>query len=183
MVWKFVGLTCRCYKQPTVNNAEVPENMVQELVGVCRACFPDSSSRHSSAVQRDLRESFVQHLNPQAETFPKTLGDLTDRLKCWRNMLSGYLDEHMPTRLQLYAESPTLQEMSLTGIEMPGQHMKGEEIIPEATVFLEKIGSGVAIIRRQGAALRRLALYGSDGHVQHFILQTGVNSIMNIPNP
>lgn len=145
---------------------------------MCRACFTESSSRpNSSSVQRDLRDSFVRHLNPEADTFPKTLGELTDRLKSWRNMLSRFLDENMPTHLQLYAESKTLQEMNLSGIEMPGQHTKGEEVVPEATIFLEKIGSEVAIIRRQGSALRRLALYGSDGHVQHFILQTGMHNI------
>lgn len=143
---------------------------MDELDGVCRACFPEARGAN---VHRDLRESFVQHLNPSAEGFPRTLGELTNHLKCWRNKLSAYLDDEITGALQLHVESPTLQEIDLTGVEMPCQHSTNLDHAGDGVVFLEKIGSQVAIVRRQGSALRRLMFYGSNGHVTHYILQSG----------
>ena len=66
-----------------------------------------------------------------------------------------------------------MQEYSFAEVEMPGQHIRGGEIAAEATVHLERVGCDVAVVRRHGASARRLALYGSDGRVYHFLVQTG----------
>lgn len=162
----------RCYKVPASQNSVVPKNLLDELDGVCRACFPDA--RTCTSANQDMRESFVQHLSPSCEGFPKTLGELTNLLKCWRNRLSVYLDNEIAGSLQLHVESPSLQEIDLTGVEMPCQHSASLDFVGDSgVVFLEKIGSQVSIIRRQGSAHRRLVFYGSNGHVTHYTLQCG----------
>ena len=167
-------LLARCCKVPGPQSMEVPSNLIREIDGVCRACFPDT--RASTAVHRDLKEAFVHHLSPMAEGFPRTLGELTQRLKKWRNMLSQYLDEQMPTTLQLHRESPALQELNLHGIEMPCQYTKTPDVLADAPVYLEKISSEIRTIRRQGTAFRRIAFYDSEGRKTHFILQNGHTS-------
>ena len=67
----------------------------------------------------------------------------------------------------------TVQEAVFTDIEMPGQYLCGEEVTPDTSVFLERIHSNVAIVRRHGTSYRRLGFQGSDGHIRYFIVQTG----------
>lgn len=70
---------------------------------------------------------------------------------------------------------------------MPGQYLSGEEVTVESTVFLERIHSNVAIVRRHGTSYRRLAFDGSDGHTRYFIVQTGQHFSNNpgarLPHP
>lgn len=167
-------LLARCCKVNGAETAEIPQNLIRELDGVCRACFPDG--RGGTAMHRDLKEDFVRNLSPADEDFPKTLGELTNRLKKWRNTLSQYLDEQMPKTLQLHRESPALQELNLSGIEMPCQHTKTPEVCMDTPVYLEKISSEIHTIRRQGTAFRRIAFYDSEGRKTHFILQNGHTS-------
>lgn len=56
---------------------------------------------------------------------------------------------------------------------MPGQHLRGVEVTPEATVFVERVGADIAIVRRHGTSARRLAFHGSDGRTRYFLVQTG----------
>lgn len=56
---------------------------------------------------------------------------------------------------------------------MPGQHLRNVEVTPEATVFVERVGADIAIVRRHGTSARRLAFHGSDGHTRYFLVQTG----------
>jgi hypothetical protein len=65
------------------------------------------------------------------------------------------------------------QEQAFTDVEMPGQHLAGAEIAPEALVYLERVGANVGIVRRHATSYRRLAFHGSDGKVVHFLVQTG----------
>ncbi len=46
------------------------------------SALPSNSQPH-------VREAFVRDLNPDAPTFPPTLGELTQRLKAWRNKLQA----------------------------------------------------------------------------------------------
>ena len=56
---------------------------------------------------------------------------------------------------------------------MPGQHLRGTEVTPEATIYVERVGADIAIVRRHGTSARRLAFHGSDGRVRYFLVQTG----------
>lgn len=66
-----------------------------------------------------------------------------------------------------------LQEACLQDIEMPGQYQCGEEPSPDGVVYMERISGDVTIVRRHGTSFRRLAFFGSDGHMRHFLVQTG----------
>jgi transformation/transcription domain-associated protein len=56
---------------------------------------------------------------------------------------------------------------------MPGQYLSGEQLVSaDRVIKLERIGADVHIVRRHGSSYRRLKLYGSDGHVRFFLVQT-----------
>ena len=82
------ALLLRCYKLPFSNAAEVPTSLKRELHGVCKACFSsDTVNRHSRsskaavATIADYKDRFIHDLNPEAQGFPSTLGDLATKLK------------------------------------------------------------------------------------------------------
>lgn len=54
---------------------------------------------------------------------------------------------------------------------MPGQFQDGNEVVTDAIVRLEAMGSDVVIVRRQGTAVRRLAFHGSNGKTRYFTVQ------------
>lgn len=168
------ALLTRCYKVSGTQTTNVPPNLIREIEGICQACFQDS--RSNSSQLRELKESFLQQFCPSSEAFPSTIGELTDRLKMWRNRLHRYLEDQVPSKLQLHREKPNLQDLNLYGIEMPCQYSKNPESIPDYPIYLEKISSEIEIVRRQGAATRRLALYDSEGKKIHFILQNSPTS-------
>eukprot|EP00210_Caulerpa_lentillifera_P007000 g6694.t1 len=168
------ALLLRCYKVPGTQSTNVPANLIRDIEGICQACFQES--RTNSSQLRELRESFVQQLSPKSEAFPSTVGELTDRLKMWRNKLHRYLEDQSPSKLQLYRERLNLQDLNLYGIEMPCQYSKNPELIPDHPVYLEKFSSEIEIVRRQGSATRRLALYDSEGRKTYFILQNSPTS-------
>ena len=66
-----------------------------------------------------------------------------------------------------------LQEHSFADVEMPGQYLPGDEVTMDNSVYIERIHSNVAIVRRHGTSFRRLGFTGSDGHMRYFIVQTG----------
>ena len=49
-----------------------------------------------------------------------------------------------------------------------------QEIAPDHTVKLDRIGADIPIVRRHGSSFRRLTLIGSDGSQRHFIVQTSL---------
>ncbi|KAM7251269.1 hypothetical protein ACFE04_023152 [Oxalis oulophora] len=49
-----------------------------------------------------------------------------------------------------------------------------QEISPDHTVKLDKVGADIPIVRRHGSSFRRLTLIGSDGSQRHFIVQTSL---------
>ncbi|GAX77356.1 hypothetical protein CEUSTIGMA_g4802.t1 [Chlamydomonas eustigma] len=196
------ALLQRCYKVHFSGIAEVPAALKSELAGVCRACQSGDSS--SSGQQRSssqtnlataasvpqqptghvaLREAFVKDMSPEAATFPKTLGELTDHLKIWRNRLQAELDDSMPPCLRLADECKSLSEIiqrggytfsgSLDPLEMPGQYLGGHDVGPENVVLLESFGANISVVRRHSSSYRRLVMYGNDGHARHMLVQTG----------
>ena len=59
-------------------------------------------------------------------------------------------------------------------IEMPGQHVSGDEPVPDSTVYVERISSSVVVLRRHSSSFRRLGFIGSDGRTRFFIVQVGL---------
>ncbi|KAK4416821.1 Transformation/transcription domain-associated protein [Sesamum alatum] len=157
------ALLHRCYKYPTATTAEVPQSLKKELSGVCRACFSaDAVNKHVEFV-REYKQDFERDLDPESTaTFPATLADLTERLKHWKNILQSNVEDRFPAVLKLEMKA------------VPGQYFADQEVAPDHTVKLDRVGADIPIVRRHGSSFRRLTLIGSDGSQRHFIVQTSL---------
>ncbi|XP_044463478.1 transformation/transcription domain-associated protein-like isoform X2 [Mangifera indica] len=169
------ALLHRCYKYPTATTAEVPQSLKKELSGVCRACFSaDAVNKHVDFV-REYKQDFERDLDPESTaTFPVTLSELTERLKHWKNVLQSNVEDRFPAVLKLEEESRVLRDFHVVDVEIPGQYFGDQEIAPDHTVKLDRVGSDIPIVRRHGSSFRRLTLIGSDGSQRHFIVQTSL---------
>lgn len=169
------ALLHRCYKYPTATTAEVPQSLKKELSGVCRACFSaDAVTKHVDFV-REYKQDFERDLDPESTTtFPATLSDLTERLKRWKNILQSNVEDRFPAVLKLEEESRVLRDFHVVDVEIPGQYFSDQEIAPDHTVKLDRVGADIPIVRRHGSSFRRLTLIGSDGSQRHFIVQTSL---------
>lgn len=169
------ALLHRCYKYPTATTAEVPQSLRKELSGVCRACFSaDAVNKHVDFV-REYKHDFERDLDPDnAATFPATLSELTERLKHWKNVLQSNVEDRFPAVLKLEEESRVLRDFHVVDVEVPGQYFTDQEIAPDHTVKLDRVGPDIPIVRRHGSSFRRLTLIGSDGSQRHFIVQTSL---------
>lgn len=169
------ALLHRCYKYPTATTGEVPQSLKKELSGVCRACFSvDAVNKHVDFV-RDYKQDFERDLDPESiATFPATLSELTARLKHWKNVLQSNVEDRFPTVLKLEEESRVLRDFHVVDVEVPGQYFCDQEIAPDHTVKLDRVGADIPIVRRHGSSFRRLTLIGSDGSQRHFIVQTSL---------
>lgn len=87
----------------------------------------------------------------------------------------SHLEARMSNVLRLEEEARALADLTLWEVEMPGQYLAGNEVIPDAVVMLEAFGANVAVVRRHCTSFRRLALIGSDGRTRHMLVQTGQN--------
>ncbi|KAL7102214.1 hypothetical protein ACP275_08G105000 [Erythranthe tilingii] len=169
------ALLHRCYKYPTATTAEVPQSLKKELSGVCRACFSaDAVNKHVDFV-REYKQDFERDLDPESTaTFPATLADLTERLKHWKNILQSNVEDRFPAVLKLEDESRVLRDFYVVDVEVPGQYFADQEVAPDHTVKLDRVGADIPIVRRHGSSFRRLTLIGSDGSQRHFIVQTSL---------
>lgn len=79
----------------------------------------------------------------------------------------------MPSVYRLEDEARALAELSLAGVEMPGQYLAGNEVTAESLVLIESFSTNVTVLRRHGTSARRFALLGSDGNARHMVMQTG----------
>ncbi|XP_010268349.1 PREDICTED: transformation/transcription domain-associated protein-like [Nelumbo nucifera] len=169
------ALLHRCYKYPTATTAEVPLSLKKELSGVCKACFSaDAVNKHVDFV-REYKQDFERDLDPESTaTFPATLSELTERLKHWKNVLQSNVEDRFPAVLKLEEESKVLRDFHVVDVEVPGQYFTDQEVAPDHTVKLDRIGADIPIVRRHGSSFRRLTLIGSDGSQRHFIVQTSL---------
>ncbi|GJS29218.1 transformation/transcription domain-associated protein-like protein isoform X2 [Tanacetum coccineum] len=169
------ALLHRCYKYPTATTAEVPQSLKKELSGVCRACFSaDAVNKHVEFV-REYKQDFERDLDPESTaTFPATLSDLTERLKHWKNILQSNVEDRFPAVLKLEEESRVLRDFHVVEVEVPGQYFTDQEVAPDHTIKLDRVGADIPIVRRHGSSYRRLTLIGSDGSQRHFIVQTSL---------
>ncbi|XP_040962395.1 transformation/transcription domain-associated protein [Gossypium hirsutum] len=169
------ALLHRCYKYPSATTSEVPQSLKKELSGVCRACFSaDAVNKHVDFV-REYKQDFERDLDPESTTtFPVTLSELTERLKHWKNILQSNVEDRFPAVLKLEEESRVLRDFHVVDVEIPGQYFSDQEIAPDHTVKLDRVGADIQIVRRHGSSFRRLTLIGSDGSQRHFIVQTSL---------
>ncbi|CAA6673494.1 unnamed protein product [Spirodela intermedia] len=169
------ALLHRCYKYPTATVAEVPQSLKKELSGVCKACFSaEAVNKHVDFV-REYKQDFESDLDPEStSTFPATLSELTERLKRWKNVLQSNVEDRFPAVLKLEDESKTLRDFHVVDVEIPGQYFTDQEVPPDHTIKLDRIGPDIPIVRRHGSSFRRLTLIGSDGSQSHFIVQTSL---------
>lgn len=169
------ALLHRCYKYPTATTGEVPQSLKKELSGVCRACFSqDAVNKHVDFV-KEYKQDFERDLDPDsATTFPSTLAELTERLKHWKNILQSNVEDRFPAVLKLEEESKVLRDFHVVDVELPGQYFTDQEVAPDHTVKLDRVGPDIPIVRRHGSSFRRLTLIGSDGSQRHFIVQTSL---------
>ncbi|GAB4848475.1 hypothetical protein Ancab_003180 [Ancistrocladus abbreviatus] len=169
------ALLHRCYKYPTATTAEVPQALKKELSGVCRACFSAEAVNKHVEFVREYKQDFERDLDPESTaTFPATLSELTERLKHWKNVLQSNVEDRFPAVLKLEEESKVLRDFHVVDVEVPGQYFTDQEIAPDHTVKLDRIGPDIPIVRRHGSSFRRLTLIGSDGSQRHFIVQTSL---------
>ncbi|XP_008795100.2 transformation/transcription domain-associated protein-like [Phoenix dactylifera] len=169
------ALLHRCYKYPTATTGEVPPSLKKELSGVCKACFSaDAVNKHVDFV-REYKQEFERGLDPESTaTFPATLSELTKRLKHWKNVLQSNVEDRFPAVLKLEEESKVLRDFHVVDVEIPGQYFTDQEVAPDHTIKLDRVGSDIPIVRRHGSSFRRLTLIGSDGSQRHFIVQTSL---------
>ncbi|KAJ0977267.1 hypothetical protein J5N97_012741 [Dioscorea zingiberensis] len=133
------ALLHRCYKYPTATTAEVPQSLKKELSDFERDLDPESTA-----------------------TFPATLSDLTERLKHWKNVLQSNVEDRFPPVLKLEEESKVLRDFHAVDVEIPGQYFTDQEVAPDHTVKLDRVGADIPTVRRHGTTSRRLTLIGSD---------------------
>ncbi|KAL6959953.1 non-specific serine,threonine protein kinase [Sarracenia purpurea var. burkii] len=169
------ALLHRCYKYPTATTAEVPQSLKKELSGVCKACFSAEAVNKHVEFVREYKQDFERDLDPESTpTFPVTLSELTERLKHWKNVLQSNVEDRFPAVLKLEEESRVLRDFHVVDVEVPGQYFTDQEVAPDHTIKLDRVGADIAIVRRHGSSFRRLTLIGSDGSQRHFIVQTSL---------
>ncbi|XVF62182.1 hypothetical protein PTKIN_Ptkin08bG0196500 [Pterospermum kingtungense] len=169
------ALLHRCYKYPAATTAEVPQSLKKELSGVCRACFSADAVNKRVDFVVEYKQDFERDLDPESTaTFPATLSELTERLKHWKNIIQSNIEDRFPAVLKLEEESRVLRDFHVVDIEIPGQYFSDQEVAPDRTVKLDRVGADIPIIRRHGSSFRRLTLIGSDGSQRHFIVQTSL---------
>ncbi|GJV39084.1 transformation/transcription domain-associated protein isoform X2 [Tanacetum coccineum] len=97
-----------------------------------------------------------------------TLSDLTERLKHWKNILQSNVEDRFPVVLKLEEESRVMRNFHVVEVEVPGQYFTDQEVAPDHTIKLDRIGADIPIARRYESSYRRLILIGSDRSQHHF---------------
>lgn len=169
------ALQMRTYRARESSGAPIPEHLLREIGSVCKACggkdgataSPGSVAQSHTQPNRYQYE-FARDLDPQSPSAPKTLGELGQRLKGWRLLMESMVDLH-PLVIKLEDASDKLMEMPLEELEMPCQ----APTCPDGpdTVFIERLGADIDIVRRACSSSRRFTIIGSDGQKRTFLLQ------------
>ncbi|KAK3127876.1 hypothetical protein QOZ80_7AG0579590 [Eleusine coracana subsp. coracana] len=147
----------------------------ERLLAVVNALLHRCYKYPTATTGEEYKQDFERDLDPEsATTFPATLAELTERLKHWKNVLQSNVEDRFPAVLKLEEESKTLRDFHVVDIELPGQYFTDQEIAPDHTVKLDRVGPDIPIVRRHGSSFRRLTLIGSDGSQRHFIVQTSL---------
>ncbi|KAJ0977282.1 hypothetical protein J5N97_012756 [Dioscorea zingiberensis] len=153
----------------------LPEERLLAVVNaLLHRCYTDAVNKHVDFV-REYKQDFERDLDPESTaTFPATLSDLTERLKHWKNVLQSNVEDRFPPVLKLEEESKVLRDFHAVDVEIPGQYFTDQEVAPDHTVKLDRVGADIPTVRRHGTTSRRLTLIGSDGSQRHFNVQTSL---------
>ncbi|GJT18904.1 transformation/transcription domain-associated protein-like protein isoform X2 [Tanacetum coccineum] len=147
----------------------------ERLLAVVNALLDRYAVNKHVEFVREYKQDFEPHLDPESTaTFPATLSDLTETLKHWKNILQSNLEDRFPAVLKLEEESRVLHDFHVVEVEVPGQYFSDEEVAPDHTIKLDRVGADITIVRRHGSSYRRLTLIGSDGSQCHSIVQTSL---------
>ncbi|GKB07653.1 transcription-associated protein 1-like protein [Tanacetum coccineum] len=84
------------------------------------------------------------------------------------------VEDRFPAVLKLEEESRVLHDFHVVEVEVPGQYFTDEEVAPDHTIKLDRVGADITIVRRHGSSYRRFTLIGSDGSQCHSIVQTSL---------
>lgn len=172
-------LQTRTYRFPLPASAPVPEVMQKELTQVCKACGGrDSETNVSKSPNTNLplwsnwtyyQLEFARDLDPSnKDRAPRTIGEMTERLKGWRTMMEAMIEDMHPHTLRLEDIAPMLAEMPLEEVEMPCSAPPCPDG-PE-TVYIDRISADVEVVRRACASTRRVKFHGSDGKPRYFMI-------------
>jgi len=179
----------RCHRFGLPPRSAIPEQLRKELAGVCKACLSNSNAVAATGTDAGGNNAnaggssssggggyhaskyqalFATDLDLNGSTPPTTLDELTEKLKGWRVLLETLIEEHYPTTLKTEIESPTLFDISFEELEMPLQ----SPWTPESSeaVYIERVGAGVEIVRRNYSSHRRIVMHGSDGKARYMLL-------------
>nr|GEW88828.1 transformation/transcription domain-associated protein isoform X2 [Tanacetum cinerariifolium]GEX20961.1 transformation/transcription domain-associated protein isoform X2 [Tanacetum cinerariifolium] len=88
-----------------------------------------------------------------------TLSDLTERLMYKKNILQSNVEDRFPAVLKFEEDSRVLHDFHVVEVE---------EVAPDHTIKLDRVGADIPIVRRHGSNYHRLTLIGSDGSQHHF---------------
>ena len=169
------ALQMRTYRAPESSGSSIPEHLLREIASVCKACggkdgATSSPGSHPQSQTQSNRYQYqlARDLDPQSSNAPKTLGELGQRLKGWRLLMESMVDLHTLV-IKLEDASDKLMEMPLEELEMPCQ----APTCPDGpdTVFIERLGADVDVVRRACSSSRRFSIIGSDGQKRTFLLQ------------
>jgi len=124
----------------------------------------------------DLKFAFEAELAPQtAKDFPSTIEPFIERLIKWKGIFQKRVDS-MPDvqRLELlwriFADTHN-------DVEVFGQYLDiDDEPNLDNHVRIERFSADVQVVRRHAGASRRVKIFGSDGTVKSFVLETSVNA-------
>ena len=167
----------RTYKVPLPSTEKIPDSLCKELTSVCRACSGASNTPSNPPGKagpgpwndwNKYQIEFAKDLDINGEMAPKTLGELSDRLKGWRTMMEAMIEDTTPSILRLEDLSPALIDMTLEEVEMPCQSPPSPD--GPDPVFIERMSADVFVVRRACSSSRRLSIIGSDGQTRTFLI-------------
>jgi len=178
----------KCFKQPLSRDDSIPDSLKATINRVCRKFFSsDASSSHRSHLHFALKfkQPFERDFVPVARggpggpgsNFPKTLTELTHRLKQWKAFLQHKVGARSRTTLHMEKLAPSLARFHSMHIEVPGQYTKDSEPAMDRHSILQSFQPEVVVQHSHGFSHRRIAMRGSDGKTSYFLVQYSIAHI------
>ena len=109
---------------------------------------------------------------------PKTIEELTEKLRKWIKVICNYLQTH-PSTLSLSSLSPALQQFEnrcSTPLEVPGLYLDDTEPSPDGHTTIERFLPTVEKLGPYSFADYRLSLQASDGSIRQFFVRHDQNT-------
>ena len=126
-------------------------------------------SRGSGEAHLALRLSAIPRCN-QSQSF--SLDHAFACVQRWIIKLQDICEAKFPAIAHLESEFPVLAALDFLDMELPGQYQQ-MEYNPDSVVYVERLASDVATLRRHCISLRRIEFVCSDGRSRCFSVHTG----------